>query len=79
MRVETCAPSGRPYVETMSKARSEVMADSRRKATVAGVTTAAALGMGVLGFPVTAVVAAVPAAVLTWRWWKHRAENGIKF
>ena len=21
----------------------------------------------------------VPTAVLGWRWWKHRAENGIKF
>jgi hypothetical protein len=25
------------------------------------------------------VVVAVPAAVLGWRWWKHRSENGIKF
>ncbi len=63
----------------MSKPRSEVLADSRRKAAVAGATTAAAIGVGILGFPVTAAVAAVPAAVLTWRWWKHRAENGIKF
>ncbi len=63
----------------MSKPRSEVLADSRRKAVVAGATTAAAVGVGLLGFPVTAAVAAVPAAVLTWKWWKHRAENGIKF
>lgn len=63
----------------MSKSRSEVIADSRRKATAAGATTAVAVGVGLLGFPVTAVVAAVPAAVLTYRWWKHRAENGIKF
>jgi MFS family permease len=63
----------------MSKARTEVLADSRRKGTVAGITTAAAVGAGVLIGPVTAVVVAVPAAVLTWRWWKHRAENGIKF
>ena len=26
-----------------------------------------------------AVVTAVPAAVLSYRWWKHRADNGIKF
>jgi hypothetical protein len=26
-----------------------------------------------------AAVAAVPTAYYTWRWWKHRAENGIKF
>jgi hypothetical protein len=31
-----------------------------------------------VGFPV-AVVAAVPTALLGWRWWKHRAQNGIKF
>jgi hypothetical protein len=63
----------------MSKSRSEVLTDSRKKATVAGATTVAAVGIGLLGFPVTAVVAAVPAALLTYRWWKHRAENGIKF
>jgi hypothetical protein len=63
----------------MSKARSEVLADSRKKATIAGATTAAVVGIGLLGFPVTAVVAAVPAALLTYRWWKHRSENGLKF
>ncbi len=63
----------------MSKTRTEVRADSKRKAVAAGVTTAAAVGLGVIGWPVTATIAAVPAAVLTWKWWKHRAENGIKF
>ncbi len=63
----------------MTKPRSEVIAESRKKATAAGATAVVAVGVGILGFPVTAAVAAVPAAVLTWRWWKHRAENGIKF
>ena len=63
----------------MTKPRSEVLSDSRRKATVAGATTVAAVGLGVLGFTATAAVVAVPAAVLTYRWWRHRAENGIKF
>jgi hypothetical protein len=63
----------------MTKPRSEVITESRKKATAAGATAAVAVGVGILGFPVTAAVAAVPAAVLTWRWWKHRAENGIKF
>lgn len=63
----------------MTKPRSEVIADSRKKATAAGAATAAAVGLGVLGFPVTAAVAALPAAVLTYRWWRHRATNGIKF
>jgi len=63
----------------MSKSRSEVLAESQRKAVAAGVTTVAAVGLGVIGWPIAAVGAAVPAAVLTYRWWKHRSENGIKF
>jgi hypothetical protein len=63
----------------MSKSRSEVMAESRRKGVVAGVATAATVAIGVAGAPVLAAVAAVPAAFLGWRWWKHRADNGIKF
>ena len=46
---------------------------------VAGAATAGTVALAVLAGPVTAVVAAVPTAVLGWRWWKHRAENGIKF
>jgi hypothetical protein len=63
----------------MGESRSEVVAESKRKATVAGVTAAAAVGLGVIGWPVTAVIAGVPAAVLTYRWWKHRTANGIRF
>jgi hypothetical protein len=63
----------------MSETRSEVLAESKRKGIVAGVTTAAALTLGVIGWPVTAVVTAVPAAVLSYRWWKHRSSNGIRF
>lgn len=63
----------------MSKSRSEVLAESQRKAVAAGATAAVAAGFAVLGLPVVAAVGAVPAAVLTYRWWKHRAENGIKF
>jgi hypothetical protein len=63
----------------MSETRSEVLEKSRRKGMVAGATTAGAVILGVVGWPVAATVAAVPAALLTYRWWKHRAENGIKF
>jgi len=63
----------------MTKPRSEVLSDSRKKATAAGATAATAVGLGVLGFTLPAVVIGVPAAVLTYRWWKHRATNGIKF
>jgi len=63
----------------MSKTRSEVLEESKRKGVVAGVATAATVTAGVVvGWPV-AVVAAVPTAILSYRWWRHRAENGIKF
>jgi hypothetical protein len=58
----------------MSKARSEVMSESKRKGMYAAVAGAATVGLAVVG-----AVAAAPAALLTYKWWKHRAENGIKF
>jgi len=63
----------------MSKSRNEVVQESRIKGITAGAAAAAAVAIGVAGAPVVAAVAAVPAAVLGWRWWKHRAENGIRF
>ncbi len=63
----------------MSKTRSEVVAESTRKGLVAGAAAAATITLGFVAVPIVAAVAAVPTAVLTWRWWKHRAENGIKF
>lgn len=63
----------------MSKTRTEVVAESRKKGLVAGATTAGAVAAGVIVGPVTGVVAAVPAAYFAYKWWKHRAENGIKF
>jgi hypothetical protein len=63
----------------MSRTRSEVLEESRKKGIVAGATSAGAVAAGVLVAPVMGVFAAVPAAYLTYRWWKHRAENGIKF
>ena len=63
----------------MSKARSEVLGESKRKGVTAGVATVATVALGVLVGPITAAVAAVPAAYLGYKWWKHRAENGIRF
>lgn len=63
----------------MSKSRSEVVAESRNKGIVAGATTAGALAAGVLLAPAAGVIAAVPAAYFTYQWWRHRAENGIRF
>ncbi len=63
----------------MSKTRREVLDESRRKGVVAGAATVATVALGAAVSLPVAVVAAVPTAWLGWRWWKHRAENGIKF
>jgi hypothetical protein len=62
----------------MSKTRTEVLEENRKKGIVAGAVTAGAVAAGVFIAPVVGVVAAVPAAMLAYRWWKHRAENGIR-
>lgn len=64
---------------SMSKTRSEVLEESRKKGLVAGATTATAVAAGVLVAPVAGAIAAVPAAIFAYKWWKHRAENGIRF
>ena len=63
----------------MSKTRSEILAESQRKGIVAGAAVAGTVALGVLAAAVAAAVAAVPTAMLAYRWWKHRAENGIRF
>jgi hypothetical protein len=63
----------------MSKTRSEVLAESKRKGMVAGAATAATVAAGVLVSAPLALVGAVPSAILAYRWWKHRSENGIRF
>jgi hypothetical protein len=63
----------------MSKTRSEVMEESRKKGVQAGLATAGTVVLAAAGWPVTAAIAAVPAALLGYRWWQHRAKNGIKF
>jgi len=64
---------------TMSQTRTDVLNDSKKKGIAAGAVTAVSVTAAVAGAPFLATVAAVPAAVLAYRWWKHRAENGIKF
>lgn len=63
----------------MSKTRTEVLDESKKKGVVAGATTAGAVAAGVLVAPVAGVIAAVPAAYFAYTWWKHRSENGIRF
>jgi hypothetical protein len=63
----------------MSKTRTEVLQESKRKGLVAGAAAATTVAVGVAVSAPLAAVVAVPAAILGWRWWKHRAENGIRF
>lgn len=63
----------------MSKTRSEVLDESKKKGFVAGAVTAVAVTAAVLHAPIVAAIVAVPAGISAWKWWKHRAENGIKF
>jgi hypothetical protein len=63
----------------MSKSRKDVLDESKRKGFVAGAATVATVGLGVVVSLPVAAIAAVPAAYFGWRWWKHRAENGIRF
>lgn len=63
----------------MSKTRTEVLDESRKKGIVAAATTAGAVVAGVIVAPVAGALAAVPAAYLAYKWWKHRSENGIRF
>lgn len=46
---------------------------------IAGACAAATVTLGVVAGGPLVVVAAVPTAVFGWRWWKHRAQNGIRF
>jgi hypothetical protein len=63
----------------MTKSRREVIEESRRKGFAAGAAAAATVVLGAASLPVAAALAAVPTAWLGWKWWRHRAENGIKF
>jgi hypothetical protein len=65
--------------QAMGESRSEVLAESKRRAFAAGATTVVAVTLGVCHFPFVAAAAAVPAAILGYRWWKHRASSGIRF
>jgi ribonuclease PH len=63
----------------MSESRSKVLEENKKKGVQAGAAAAATVAIAIAGAPVVAAIAAVPAAVLGWRWWRHRAENGIRF
>ena len=64
----------------MSKTRTEVLDESKKKGIVAAAATTGAVAAGLLlASPVIGVVAAVPGVYFAYRWWKHRTENGIRF
>jgi len=68
-----------PTLSPMSKTRTEVLEESRKKGIVAGASTAGAIAAGVFVGATAGAIVAVPAVYFTYKWWKHRAENGIKF
>lgn len=63
----------------MSQSRSQVVEESKKKGFAAGAAVVGTVAAGVVLSPYLAVFAAVPTAVLGYRWWMHRAKNGIKF
>ena len=63
----------------MAEGRKQVMEESSKKGIAAGAAVAGTVALGVLLSPYIAVVAAVPTAYLGFKWWKHRAKNGIRF
>jgi hypothetical protein len=63
----------------MAKSRTEVVAESRSKGVKVGAAAATTVVLGAVGLPVAAVAGGAATAWLGWRWWKHRAENGVKF
>ena len=52
---------------------------ARKKGLIAGAAVAASVGAGVVLSPVLAVVGLVPAAYLTYDWFKFRAKRGMRF
>ena len=73
-RTAELIPMCHPLPITHANVQAAIEGDGVRiTATVATVALGAAVSLPV------AAVAAVPTAWLGWRWWKHRAENGIKF
>jgi hypothetical protein len=64
----------------MSTGRQEILKESRIRGVTAGAAVAGTVVLGVVAAPVAIVVAAaVPTALLGYRWWSHRAKNGIRF
>ena len=63
-----------------TKSRSEVLAESRRKGAVAtGAAVATGVATATIGFLPLGALGLGATGVLTWRWVKHRAKNGIRF
>lgn len=63
----------------MSEGRGDVLKESKMRGLATGAAVAGTVVLGVAIAPVAAAIAAVPTAILGYRWWKHRAKNGIRF
>lgn len=62
------------------KTRKEVVSDSRKKAVIAGTAgVATAVATATVGFMPLGVVCLGATGYLTYRWLKHRIDNGIRF
>ena len=62
----------------MSTRTAAASSESKKKGFATVAVGAATVTAGiVVGWPL-AVIGAVPTAVLGWRWWKHRVENGLR-
>ncbi len=64
----------------MAKARSDVQKESRKKGTVAGgAAVLTGVGVATVGVVPLTIAGIGATGFLAYRWWKHRAKNGIRF
>lgn len=63
----------------MAEGRGDVLKESKMRGIATGAAVAGTVALGIAVAPVAAAIAAVPTTILAYRWWKHRAKNGIRF
>lgn len=67
------------YLDPVAETRTDVRKKSRRKGLVAG-ASAVATGVAVatVGLVPLTVAGVGATGYFAWRWWDHRAKNGLK-
>lgn len=64
----------------MSSSRSDVVKESKKKGALAGsAAVLTGVGAATIGLAPLTVAGIGATGLLAYRWWKHRAKNGIKF